>query len=73
MKKHKVCFGSAEFECGICGKRFPLYYRNKRKQERGGPFSDYWGDRGRYNFRGAKANFLRHIQACEKKQLTESK
>jgi len=47
-----------QFECKLCGRRFPMFYGNK------GTF--YWGDRGRYNFRGAKANLLKHIRACMK-------
>lgn len=62
--KHKEFIFSAEFECGCCGKRFPMYYRNKQLPEI--YHRDYWGNRGRYNFRGARANFNRHIKACEK-------
>ena len=50
---------SGKFECPICLKHFPFFYLNHR--------ADYWGDRGRYNFRGAKANFIRHIVFCCKK------
>lgn len=62
MKKynHKEYIFAAEFECGCCKKRFPMYYVNKGKT--------YWGNRGRYNFRGAKANFLKHIKACEREK-----
>ena len=56
---HKTCLGTAEFECGVCKKRFPLYYINKR--------DSYWGNRGRYNFRGARANFNKHTRACGEK------
>ena len=57
--EHKCLPFSAEFECGCCGRKFPMYYRNKG--------DSYWGDRGRYNFSGAKANFNRHTKACEAK------
>lgn len=63
MSNHKILFGSAEYECGLCAKRFPLYYHNRRLTESG---RSYLGDRGRYNFAGAKANFHRHVNKCEK-------
>jgi len=55
---HKEFTLVAEFECGCCKRRFPMYYINKG--------DSYWGNRGRYNFRGARANFNRHTKACEK-------
>jgi hypothetical protein len=56
---HKQFLFAGEFECGYCHKRFPMFYLNKGKT--------YWGNRGRYNFRGAMANFIRHIRVCKKK------
>ena len=49
-----------DFKCQICGKVLPRFYVNKGRS--------YWGNRGRYNFAGAKANALRHLKACERKQ-----
>lgn len=61
---HKVEIFGNSFICGFCGKRLPYYYRSKENNATHG----YYGNRGRYNFRGAKANFLRHIKKCEKVQ-----
>lgn len=58
-KQHKDFFFDAKFQCGICNKKFPKFYYNKG--------NSYWGDRGRYNFRGAVANFNRHTKSCGKK------
>ena len=52
-----------DFKCWVCGRTFPRYYVNKG--------DNYWGNRGRYNFRGAKANALRHVRACEKRKHRE--
>jgi len=59
MVEHKIWFMKAEFECGFCHKMFPMYYTNKG--------NSYYGDRGRYNWRGAQANFNKHTKCCEKK------
>lgn len=58
--EHTVSYIGGFFRCGFCKRKFPLYYENKG--------SDYWGKSGRYNFRGAKANFNRHIKSCKVKQ-----
>lgn len=55
--------GLMDFKCEHCGRILPCYYVNKG--------DSYWGNRGRYNFQGAKANALRHLRACEKKQVTK--
>ena len=41
-----------DYQCRWCKRWFPIFYENKGKS--------YWGDRGRYNFRGATANFKKH-------------
>ncbi len=53
------------FLCPTCKKEFPLYYLNKR--EASGGYS-YYGNGQKYNFRGARGNFLKHIRACAKKR-----
>ena len=53
------------WQCKYCKKLFPYYYVNKG--------SSYLGDRGRYNFRAAKANFLKHEKACYKRKVLKIK
>ena len=50
--------GFMDWKCEYCGRTLPRYYVNKG--------DSYWGNRGRYSFRGARANALRHLRACEK-------
>jgi len=57
------------FKCPYCDREFPDYYENKGHNRMGG----YYGDQGRYNFRGARANFNRHMKACEKRATPEQK
>lgn len=42
-----------------------MFYRNQRDIRHKG-FS-YWGNGQKYNYRGAKGNFLKHIRACARK------
>lgn len=58
------------YVCEFCGKKFPLFYINHYKADRG---MSYWGNGQKYNFRGAKGNFLKHQIACERKQKAKDK
>jgi hypothetical protein len=54
-----------DYICDYCDKEFPRAYTNKGGN--GKIQVVYWGNRGRYNFRGAKANFLKHRKSCKAK------
>ncbi len=61
----RASLGTASRECPLCERHFPVYYENKGHE--------YYGDRGRYNFRGAMANFRKHIRACRRSYPDKAK
>jgi hypothetical protein len=48
------------FECNLCHRKFSVAYENERR--------DSWGNQWKWNFRGAKANMIKHVKACLRKR-----
>lgn len=63
--EYKIDFLKGNYICAKCRKEIKIAPRNHHLEDTSN--IGYLGDRGRYNFRGAKANLYRHLKACYKK------
>ncbi len=60
--KYTIWWDIGKYECGYCNKRFNIcYYRE----------SNYGRTMSRAMPHAAKANFIRHLESCYKKESNE--
>jgi hypothetical protein len=61
MCEYSIDFHAGEYICKKCGKRIKIAPHNTQKK-------GYYGNRGRYNYRGGKGALVRHLRACYRKK-----